>query len=80
MRTINDKLNSLTANSVWAFAKQEIDFVKAFKAVKIFKMIPPGTDKVEEFFKNNSRKVYANIYIDDKNCHINDFIDNKLNE
>lgn len=54
MRTINDKLNSLTANSVWAFAKQEIDFVKAFKAVKIFKMIPPETDKVEEFFKNNN--------------------------
>ena len=54
MRTINDKLNSLTENSVWSFAKQDVDFVNAFKAVKIFKMIPSSTVNVEDFFNNHS--------------------------
>ena len=43
-----------------------------------FDAINDNLKENKEFFKNNSRKVYANFYIDDKNCHINDFI--KLNE
>ena len=53
MRTVEEKLNSLNANSVWSFAKQDVDFVKAFKAVQLFKTIPSTETNVEEFFREH---------------------------
>ena len=35
MRTIEEKLASLNATSVWYFAKQDTNFDNAFKAVQI---------------------------------------------
>jgi len=40
MRTVEEKLSSLTAQSVWYFAKQDTNFDNAFKAVQIFDRIP----------------------------------------
>lgn len=40
MRTIQEKLNSLTPKSVWYFAKQDADFDHSFLAAKVFDSIP----------------------------------------
>ena len=40
MRTVEQKLSSLTPDSVWYFAKQDTDFDKSFRAVQIFDQIP----------------------------------------
>ena len=40
MRTVEQKLASLRADSVWYFAKQDADFDNSFRAVQIFDQIP----------------------------------------
>lgn len=40
MRTVQEKLNSLTLMSVWFFAKQDANFDHSFLAAKIFDSIP----------------------------------------
>ena len=40
MRTVEQKLASLKADSVWYFAKQDADFDNSFRAIQIFDQIP----------------------------------------
>ena len=58
MRTVEQKLASLTEKSVWYFAKHDTDFDKSFRAVKIFDEIPDRTEtKIEDVFEYKAKPV-----------------------
>ena len=51
MRTVEEKLSSLTKSSVWYFAKQDTNFDNAFKAVEIFDKIPDRHNtNIEDYY------------------------------
>ena len=55
MRTVEQKLSSLTPDSVWYFAKQDTDFDKSFKAVQIFDQIPDRANtNIGDYFAANA--------------------------
>ena len=55
MRTVDEKLNSLNAQSVWYFAKQDTNFDNAFKAVQIFDQIPDREQtNIEDYYSTNA--------------------------
>lgn len=54
MRTVEQKLSSLTKSSVWYFAKQDTNFDNAFKAVEIFNEIPDRQNtNIEEYYNTH---------------------------
>ncbi len=54
MRTVEQKLSSLTKSSVWYFAKQDTSFDNAFKAVEIFDRIPDRQNtNIEEYYNTH---------------------------
>ena len=54
MRTTNEKLRSLSSNSVWLFTKQETDFDESFKAACLFDGIPDRENtNIEAYFTAN---------------------------
>ena len=54
MRTVEEKLSSLTKSSVWYFAKQDTNFDNAFKAVEIFDKIPDRHNtNIEDYYKTH---------------------------
>ena len=55
--TIQQKIDSLTEESVWIFTKQATDFDEAFRAAKLFNSaILEGSVNIEEYFTNNYQK------------------------
>lgn len=54
MRTVEEKLSSLTKSSVWYFAKQDTNFDNAFKAVEIFDKIPDRHNtNIEDYYNTH---------------------------
>ena len=54
MRTVEEKLSSLTKSSVWYFAKQDTNFDNAFKAVEIFDKIPDRQNtNIEDYYNTH---------------------------
>lgn len=54
MRTAQEKLNSLRANSVWVFTKQETDFDESYKSALLFDEIPDKEHtNIESYFTGN---------------------------
>lgn len=54
MRTIQEKLDGLTAKSVWYFAKQDANFDHSFLAAKVFDTIPEKyLDDIADYFESN---------------------------
>ena len=54
MRTVEEKLSSLTKSSVWYFAKQDTNFDNAFKAVEIFDTIPDRQNtNIEDYYNTH---------------------------
>ena len=57
MRTVEQKLASLSANSVWYFAKQDANFDNSFRAVKIFDQIPDRLNaNIENYYAENGAR------------------------
>lgn len=57
MRTVEQKLASLTADSVWYFAKQDADFDNSFRAVQIFDQIPDREHtNIEDYYATNASR------------------------
>ena len=57
MRTVEEKLQSLNAKSVWYFAKQDTSFDNAFKAVKMFDEIHDRSNvNIEDYFIENKAR------------------------
>jgi hypothetical protein len=54
-----EKLNSLTSNSVWVFTKQSVDFDNAFNATKLFAQMPEN-ENIEAFFARHYREFGIN--------------------
>lgn len=54
MRTIQEKLNSLTPKSVWYFAKQDANFDHSFLAAKVFDSIPnKHIEDIADYFERH---------------------------
>lgn len=54
MRTIQEKLNSLTPKSVCFFAKQDATFSHSFLAAKVFESIPNKyTEDIADYFERH---------------------------
>ena len=54
MRTVEEKLSSLTKSSVWYFAKQDTNCDNAFKAVEIFDKIPDRHNtNIEDYYNTH---------------------------
>lgn len=61
MSITNDKLKSLTPNSVWLFTKQDTDFDESFKATKLFAEIKDkNSTNIEQYFSQNHLKYDIN--------------------
>ena len=57
MRTVEQKLASLSRNSVWYFAKQDANFDKSFRAVQIFDQIPDREQtNIEDYYAQNGSR------------------------
>lgn len=57
MRTIQEKLESLTPKSVWYFAKQDANFDHSFLAAKVFDAIPnKQIEDIAGYFENHVAK------------------------
>lgn len=67
MRTFQEKLDSLTATSVWTFTKQDISFDNAFHAAQLFQSIPDYENTpIQEYFD----KHYLEYGVSSKNYRV----------
>jgi len=53
MRTIQQKLKSLSYDSVWIFTKQSTVFDEAFRAAKLFNDSYKNDDNLEKYFSDH---------------------------